>query len=91
MLDSVANRCAKGKQDDLCDCEESRAKYNVSNGPTILESAENEDQLRDDVNHRTDQGPEDVNDPKTERFGESETCKALERGNCNEETDTEYD
>jgi hypothetical protein len=34
--------------------------------------------LRDDVDDRADQRPENVNDPESERFAILESCKALE-------------
>ena len=91
MLDGVAYRCAEREQDDLRNREERRTEDNVSNWPAVLKRAEYEDELRDDVDHRADQRPQDIDDPQAERLVVLEAGEALECRNCNKERDSEYD
>lgn len=63
MLDGVTYRCAECEQQNLCNCEESGSEDDVSDGPTVLESAEHEDQLRYDIYDRAGERPEDVDNP----------------------------
>lgn len=63
MLDGVTYRCAEGEQQNLSDCEESGSEDDVSDRPTVLESAKHEDQLRYDVYDCAGERPEDVDNP----------------------------
>lgn len=57
MLDGVANGHAESEQEDLGDGEESSAENNITNGPSVVESAEDKDKLRHNVDDGTDDGP----------------------------------
>jgi hypothetical protein len=72
----------------LSDREECCTENNVTNWPSVLECSEHEDQLRDDVNERADEGPENVDNPKTDGVVVFETSELLEGGDRDEESDT---
>ena len=91
MLDRVANGDRERKEDDLRDGEERSAKHNVADRPAVLERAEDEDELRDDVDDGADQRPEDVDDPEPQWLVVFEAGEALECRNCNKERDSKYD
>ena len=63
MLDGVAYCHAEGEQDDLRNGEERGTEDDITDGPAVLKSAEDEDQLRDNVHHGADEWPENVDDP----------------------------
>jgi len=63
MLDSITDRDAEREQKDLGNSEESSAKDNVTNGPSIIKRAEHEDELRDNIDDGADKRPEDVDNP----------------------------
>jgi hypothetical protein len=88
MLDGIADCYAESEKKDLSDCEKRRAKDNVADGPSVVESAEDENQLRDDIDHSTDQRPQDVDNPKANWVRETESCKAFECGDGYEKRDT---
>lgn len=85
MFDGIADRHAERKEDYLRDSEEGGPEKDVTNRPTVFQSAEDEDQLRDYVNDNTDQWPKDIDNPKRRSFGVLESSKALESGNGDEE------
>lgn len=85
VVHGVADRHAEGEQHDLGDNEECSAKENVANGPSVFKRSEDEDELRNDVNDRADEWPQDVNDKQSDRFCEFETRELLEGGDSNEE------
>jgi hypothetical protein len=85
MLDGIADGDAEREKKDLSDCKERRAEYDVADGPSIVEGAEYEDELRDDVDNDTYRGPQYVYNPKADRVREIETCEAFERSNGYEE------
>ena len=91
MLDRVANGDRERKEDDLRDGEERGAKHNVADRPAILERAEDEDELGDDINDGINKRPEDVDDPESERLRVVESGDLLERRNGDEERNSEYD
>lgn len=63
MLDRVAYRHAKRKQQDLSDSEKGSTEHNVADGPPVFQRPEDEDELGNDVNNDADERPQDVNDP----------------------------
>lgn len=85
MLDRVADGHTEGKHNDLRDGKEGGSEDDVSNGPAVLEGAEDKDQLRDDVDDGANERPEYVDDPQPQRFCEAEASEALECGNGDEE------
>ena len=89
MLDRVADGHTEGKHNDLRDGKEGGSEDDVSNGPAVLEGTEDEDKLRDNVHHRADEWPEDVDDPEAERLVVLESGNTLEGGDGDEHGDTE--
>ena len=63
MLDSVADGDAERKQNDLGDGKEGGAEHDVADWPPVLQGAEDEDELGNDVNNGANERPEDVDDP----------------------------
>lgn len=61
MLDIVANGVAENVEDDLSDDEEENAERNVAQWPAILEGANNEDDLTDNI-HEQENGVDNVCD-----------------------------
>ena len=91
MLDGVADGHTERKQDDLGDGEECSTEDDITDGPAVLKSPEYENQLRHDIDDRTDEWPEDIDDPEPDRFGVGEAGETLERGNRDEEAYAKYD
>jgi len=89
MLDGIAYRRTKGEQEDLCNREERRPEDNITDRPSIFQRTEHQDQLRYDVDDCANQGPEDVDDPKSKRLGIFESYKALKRRDGDEKRDSE--
>ena len=77
MLDGIANGHTKSKEQNLGDGEEGGAEYYVADGPTILERAEYEDELRDDIDYGTYERPEDVHDPESDGLAKTESGDLL--------------
>ena len=91
VLDGVADGDRESEEDDLRDGEEGRPEHDISNGPAVFERAEDEDELRHDVDHRAHEWPEDVDDPESDGLSEVETRNLLEGGDGYEERHTEHD
>ena len=91
MLDGVADGDREREEDDLRDGEERSAEHDVANRPAVLERAEDEDELRDDVDDGADERPEDVDDPQSDRLRKVEPCDLLEGGDGDKERHTERD
>lgn len=91
MLDGVAYGNREGEEDDLRHGEERSTKDNVANRPTVLESTEDEDELRHDVDNTANQWPEDVDYPEADWLRVVEASNLLERRNRNKERHAEND
>jgi hypothetical protein len=85
MLDRVADSDAEREQEDLCDGEEGGAENDVTDRPAVVEGAEDEDELGNDVDDGADEGPEDVDNPQAGRVGVVEAGEFLKGGYCYEE------
>lgn len=68
VFHSIANRCREGKEHYLSNDEEGSTKNNIADRPTVLERPENQNKLGDDIYDRADERPQNVDDPKTNRF-----------------------
>jgi hypothetical protein len=90
VLYSVADGSGECKQKNLGNGEKCSAKNNVTNGPAIIEGAEDENELRDDVDDDADNGPEDVDHPKPDDVGVGEAGETLKGGDGDEERNAEY-
>ena len=89
MLDRITDRHAEREQQHLPPRIKDTAKDDIANGPPVLERAEDEDELRDDVDDGAHERPQNVDDPEANWLGKAEASEALEGGDRNEEADTE--
>jgi hypothetical protein len=89
VFDSIADCHAEGEEDNLRDSEEGGAKENVTDRPPVVECADHEDELGDDVNEDACGRPDKVDDPKGDRVCVVEASKAFERRDGDEEPATE--
>lgn len=78
MFDGITNRNTERKQEDLGDGEKGSAKHNITNWPPILESPEDQDELRNYVYDDADEWPQDIDYPETDGLVETEPGKLLE-------------
>ena len=90
MLDGIAYSSRERKQQDLGDSEEGCSKDDIPDRPPVVEGAEHQDELGDDIYDDADEGPEDVDYPEANGSGVGEACEALECGDCDEEGYAEY-
>lgn len=90
MLHCVADCHGEGEEDDLRDGEEANAEENVADGPSIVQGANDDDELGDHVGEDAYEGPNDVDDPETEGFGVVEPGESLECSDGDEEGDTKH-
>lgn len=90
VFDGVADRYAESEQDDLSNGEERGSEHDISDGPAVLEGSEDEDKLRNDINHCADQWPQDVEDPQGDWLRIAEPDVLLEGGDGEEKAGTEY-
>lgn len=90
MFDCITDRNAECKEENLGNDKEGCAKENIADGPSVVERAEDEDELRHDVDGGAYYWPEDVNDPQGYRFGVVEASNLLESCNGDEESKCEY-
>jgi len=85
VFDGIANRYAESEEQDLSTGVESSTEDDVTDGPPVLEGAEDQDELRDDVDRDTDERPDDVDDEERDWFGIVEPKELLEGGDGDEE------
>jgi hypothetical protein len=71
----------------LCYREKGGPEDDVADGPSVFQRTEDQDQLRDDIDDYANHRPENVDDPKSERFGIIESYEALEGRDGNEKRD----
>jgi hypothetical protein len=90
VRDGVADLHAERKEEDASDDEEGNAKQDVADDPTVVESADDEDELRHNVDHGADSGPDQVGDEKAHGFEVGERGEALERGDGHKEADSPH-
>ena len=57
MLDGVANGDTESEEKNLGDSKEGRSKNDVTEGPAVIESTEDKNELRHNINHSTDERP----------------------------------
>ena len=85
MLDGVAYRHAEREEDDLRDGEEADAEEDVPDRPSVVERADDDDELRDDVAPDADDWPEEIDDPEGYGVGVAEPGDFVECGDGDEE------
>ena len=91
MLDRITDRRAEREQQHLAAPKERRAEYDVADGPPVVQGAEDEDELGDDVHGDAEERPEEVDDEQGDGFGVVEAEFLLEGGDGDEEGDGEYE
>ena len=91
VFDGVADRDAESEQDHLSNSEERSPEHDISDRPTVFKGSEHENELRHDVDHGADQGPQDVHDPQGDGVGIAKSNILIEGGDCEEEPDAEND
>lgn len=89
MLDGVADRDAEGEEEHLAAGEEDGAEDDVADRPAVLERAEDEHELADDVHGHADDGPQEVNDEEGYGLLEGESELGLEGADGDEEAEPE--
>lgn len=63
VLDRVAYCDTECEQNYLRDGEECGTEDDITDGPAIVECAENEDELGNNIDYGANEGPEHVHDP----------------------------
>lgn len=63
VLDCVAYGRAECEEDDHTNDPKGGAKDDIADGPAVLQRAEDENELRDNVDGHADERPEEVDDP----------------------------
>ena len=91
MLDCVADGHAESEKEDLATREEGGAEHDVTDGPSVFQCAEDQNQLGDNIDWHTDDWPDDVDDEEGDGFCVVEAEELLEGGNCDETGNEEYD
>jgi hypothetical protein len=87
VFDGIADGDVEAVNDGLADGEKCGSKDNVANRPSVVQSADDEDELKDDINDDA-KCVEDVgNDPETQGLGGCHSGYTLERGNSNKGND----
>ena len=81
----VADRDAEGEQDHLGNSEKCGPEHDISDRPTVFKRSEYEDQLRYDVDHGADQGPQNVDNPQGDGIRIAESDVLVEGGDGEEE------
>lgn len=85
MLNSITDRHAEGKQENLSDGEEGSTEHDVTDGPSVIEGSEYKDELRHDVDGDADERPKQVDYPKADGLVKFEAGKLFECGDGDEE------
>lgn len=91
MLNRIANRHAEREQQHLRTSKERRAKDDIADRPPVLERAEDEDELQDDIDGNADDRPDQIDDEERDRFGVAESELLLEGGDGDEKGDAEHE
>ena len=91
MFNRITNRHTKRKQQHLTSSKKRCAKDDIAYWPSVFKRAEDEDELRDNVDGDTDERPDDVDYEESDRFGVWETKELLEGGYGDEKGDAKYD
>jgi len=70
MLNRIADRHTKCKQQDLTSSIKCCAKDNITNWPSVFQCTEDKDKLGDDVDRDADKRPENVDYEERDGLGE---------------------
>lgn len=91
VLDRITNVDREPEQHHLRDREKRSSEHNVSDWPSVVEGADDEDELRHHVNGRAQARPNKVYDPQSDRLLVGESDKTLEGCDGEEEANTEQE
>lgn len=69
MRDGIADGDAECKEENAADSVETNAENNVTDDPAVVEGADNEDELRNNVDDGDNQWEDQVGDEQTNRLG----------------------
>lgn len=89
MLDGIAYGPAECEEDDHPDNPRAGAKDDITNGPPVLECAQHEDQLRNDVDKDREDGEEEVDDKEGNGVRGVEASDVFECGDGEEKAKSE--
>lgn len=85
VFNSVADRYAESEQENLGNGEESGTEDDVTDGPPVVEGAEYEDKLGNNIDNGADKWPKNIDYPKPDRLVVLESGELLECGDGDEE------
>lgn len=68
MLDGIAYGDAESEQKNLCDRIEGDSKDDITEGPAVVKSAENKNELQYGICGDAQDGPDEVYDEEGDRF-----------------------
>jgi len=87
MRDCVAYLRAEGEKQNASDDVEGGSENDITENPSVVESTENEDELRHDVDDDADCGEYEIGDEKADGFGVVEYGDVLEGRHSDEKAD----
>ena len=91
MRHGVANICAEREEENTADDVEGRTEDDVAEDPTIVQGADDENELRDDVNDNADGGEDQVGNEEADGFVEAKNGDILKCRDGDEEADAPND
>lgn len=91
MLHGIADSHTEPEHQDLGNRVECCSKEYIANGPSVFQGPEDENELRDYVDHGANQWPEDVYNPESNGLCILESRELLEGGDSEEESDAKDD
>ena len=89
MAQRIANVGREAVKDDLADSKEGGAEKDVADRPPVVQRAQDQNELEDDVDDDADKVKDVHDDPEREGFGGREGCNAFECGDGEKEDDAE--
>jgi hypothetical protein len=87
VLDGIADGDVECVEDDLTDGKKGGSEDDVANGPSVVQGADDEDQLEDDVDEDAERVEDVGDDPKSDRLCGRHAGYAFERGHGNKGDD----
>jgi len=91
VLDAFADRSAENVEDDLSYDEHENSKENVSQWPPLLQSAENQDKLHDEIDSQEDSAEDVDHNEHSDRILWAEASDIFESQDADREADEEHD
>lgn len=87
VLDTNANLLGEAKHQDARSDKGGDAESNVSERPSVIKCTKNKNDLREGVDRHTNDGEQQLHDPKADLFRGREAADGLERAQGDEEAD----